>query len=191
MRRLFTALSVLSLLLCVAVVVLWVRSRWWYAIVYTTTTADDGSHRRFGIGTADGRLQLFKASGAGGQHGFEFIHILWSRMGDSVMFDDAQRRWQFAGFRWYAYSTEARFGDSLRGITCDNFEAPLWCIFLLTAVTPAVWIGRNARLVAKKRISGRCRRCGYDLRVTPDRCPECGTVPRQVPAAPVKTGSSN
>ena len=52
---------------------------------------------------------------------------------------------------------------------------PLWAVALPAAVMPALWVWRrlNAR---SRRAAGLCPGCGYDLRATPGRCPECGTA---------------
>jgi hypothetical protein len=46
----------------------------------------------------------------------------------------------------------------------------------LFALMPAAFFLRMIR-TRRAAKSGRCSTCGYDLRATPGRCPECGTIP--------------
>jgi hypothetical protein len=57
----------------------------------------------------------------------------------------------------------------------------------VTAILPLAWIlfelGQRWRR-RRRWLSNQCRSCGYDLRESPDRCPECGTrVPHTQEAA--------
>jgi hypothetical protein len=51
-------------------------------------------------------------------------------------------------------------------------------VSLLTTTGYMVLVSRRSReyLRAELRAAGRCVECGYDLRETPQRCPECGTA---------------
>jgi hypothetical protein len=54
----------------------------------------------------------------------------------------------------------------------NMYSLPLWPALLVAGV-PAIclWIMGRRRRVRPSH----CKKCGYDLRATPDRCPECGT----------------
>jgi hypothetical protein len=61
---------------------------------------------------------------------------------------------------------------------------PVWFPSLLFTILPSFWLRRRMILRKRHRL-GLCRHCGYDLRATPSRCPECGTVvPAPAPPAP-------
>ncbi len=73
------------------------------------------------------------------------------------------RRW---GFGYWRYA--------LGAIRIRRVEIPIGLVFLLTLTLPASRL--RTYLVRRRRARiGKCPRCNYDLRATPDRCPECGT----------------
>jgi hypothetical protein len=51
---------------------------------------------------------------------------------------------------------------------------PHWTIVLLTSILPLLALMRMLKNHSLN--AGLCVKCGYDVRVTPDRCPEFGTV---------------
>jgi len=52
-------------------------------------------------------------------------------------------------------------------------NVPYWALIVITAL-PVLALAR--REWNRRRVrAGRCTACGYDLRASPDRCPECGT----------------
>ena len=167
-RRLFNLAAALSLLLCVAMVLLWVRSHLKFTDVFFFQTAGGNSLYVF---SELARIDLSLGTVSGGpprrQANWQSSHTdAWFASpppGVSVWYRLHFRRLE----RW-----TLRHGDqsvSMRGIML-----PLWFPASAFSLLPAVWLARAWKRKRRRR-PHLCPKCGYDLRATPNRCPECGT----------------
>jgi hypothetical protein len=178
LRRLFTLLSVLSLAVCVAMCVLWVHSHWRVdsLTVMSPKLRPSPTVAVYHIVSADGKLWVIRSWV--GDDGSLQPHVnLWSA-------DRALSTYLICMFPQNLYWRSAKsqspilwnynpFPDT-SGIVMSDLA-----IALLAFTFPLACLFEIRRRHARKR-SGPCPACGYDLRATPDRCPECGTVPKKI-----------
>lgn len=97
------------------------------------------------------------------------------------------REWTFFGFGWQNYGADA-LGRNHPLATFKSAVVPL-PVLLAVVLLAIYFIGRRHRKTARLD-AGQCPTCGYDLRASPDRCPECGTpvaikTAETIPAADV------
>jgi hypothetical protein len=177
-RRLLNLLAALSLLLSLACAAAWVRSYWFI---------DQLIVARGGV--------LFRA----GHERGSFI-VDWTdpwpgkqRIGPWMRHDrlpppPPDRGWDWGRLRQFGYVTrlgEVALQPQPVRVPEHVLWFPQWALVLALSVLPLWVLGRGtARLVRNRSRAARhlCPACGYDLRATPGRCPECGHTPEGAPA---------
>ena len=173
-RRVFFVLASISLLMCLASMWIWHRSEEVAdRIIVTHETSawvvSAVSHLWFSYVTLnDSRPE-----------GTEFRWTLNTRLGEELYPGDGGHHY-FLGFTTEAYAAgfDATTSDGTRvhrsgvqhmlGVPCWFFVA---VFAILTALARGIWLRSSVR-----RSRSLCSVCGYDLRATPQRCPECGNV---------------
>ena len=192
LRRLFTFLSAVSLALCIGTCVLWARSYWVEERVARRSFDPPGPHPH----ELDVPPRMTDVTGrvARGEVRVTVESRLWTnevlttrdeRWGGGGAGARARRPagggigtadgtwWDRRGFRG---AWRGPRGPDPRRSAEYEVGCPLWVPAALSAAAPAGRVCRRAR--SRRPSSHRlCPACGYDLRATPGRCPECGLVP--------------
>ena len=180
-RRRIPLLSLLSLALLVTVVVLWARSRRHADIVGLFPPS---GHLQ-AIGSDRGGLILFASDIPWGRE-YALSADTMSVPREEVqglhddLFDPTRKKWALLGFH-FAHGNLTTLLPS----TYSALTVPYWSLVIVLGFLPLLMF-RGSWLRWRRKRRGLCLTCGYDVRESADRCPECGEplVVRRAKTAP-------
>lgn len=171
------ALRLLPLLLCLLAIGFWIYGYRRKVVLYHHSLAD-GTPATLVLGSDGGRI-----------HASYYRNLLLSESpseGWSVVTSETwgwPSLWRFQFRRPNYGSGAARREINALGFAYWDMHAgpsayytvlvPYWFVVLLLAIGPALQL---RALIRRRRNAGMilCPSCGYDLRASPERCPECG-----------------
>jgi hypothetical protein len=162
-RRLFTIASGISLLLCVATVALWVRSyrigEEWLWMDRSDGSTDNHANK---IRSGNGRILFVRFQSSWMGKGVYHFVLTTTKITDPAQQPVAGN---LLGVYWLWQARKHVHGCLM----------PYGVIVLATTVVPVLKLADGKHLKKSNSRPGRCSNCGYDLRASKERCPECGT----------------
>jgi hypothetical protein len=175
-RRLLNLLALPSAVFCVVAAIMWVRSH---------RTCDcvsiSGAHRSSALESDRGRLSVvitwYEApKPLPGWQVRRHRELYW----DPTLIPAAWAGFGFEGRRVMGLPSTA---SGQPRWTLSALTVPYWAVVGVSLPAPLLTLARRV-VEGSRRRRGRCPVCGYDLRATPQRCPECGAPPA-APQGPV------
>jgi hypothetical protein len=137
------------------------------------------------IGLFGGDVVIPEPSTPIAPHPFADEPSLLCRYGRSLPF--APKPMRFAGFDTTEIDAATYFESGIPGKDWDwrgrCVAVPHWTP-IAVLLAPATWMLLGHLRRRRRAGAGLCGTCGYDLRASPDRCPECGTAAASAVAAP-------